>query len=539
MSKAKISSVWFVPIVAALIGLWMAYQHYSSLGPLITITMPNAEGLTAGKTTLKARSVNIGKIESIVLSDDYSHTVVNARIEKPYAGMLVEDSELWVVKPRVGRGGVSGLTTILSGAYIEVRPGDSKKARDLYQILKEPPLGDPDRQGLRLSLQSEGNKSVEAGTPVNYKGFEVGQIEQVSYNTESGNIDYKIFIESPFDELIASNTKFWIQSAISLKMNTEGLSVQMDSMESLLSGGVTFGLSSDERPIGEVTEGDLFRLYESEKRATEGNFDFYKPYLLFLEESIANLGPDSPVEFRGIRVGSVIEAPYRRRTESELMSKNGIIPILVHIEFERWNAKDELPTTEEWQAELNSMIERGMRATIQTGNLLTGARYIDLDFYDNAPPLSAELTRVARVADMEMLPSMSSGLVRMGEQIVGILSKIEELPLEQTVAELNNTLSNATSAMASFDGTMSKLDTILIDEESNSDMKATLDQLQTTLASYDANSALHQDMRETVKSLQHVLWELKPLLEMVNQKPDSFVFGGQVEDPILNEDEAP
>ncbi|MBD1390438.1 intermembrane transport protein PqiB [Neiella sp. HB171785] len=536
MSKAKISSVWFVPIVAALIGLWMAYQHYSSLGPLVTITMANADGLTAGKTTLKSRSVNIGKVESIILSDDYSHTIVQARIDKPYAGMLVEDSQLWVVKPRVGRGGVSGLTTILSGAYIEVRPGVSDKLRDQYTLLQEPPLGDPDTDGIRLSLYSEGNKSVEAGTPVNYKGFEVGQVEQVSYNTEAARIDYILFIKAPFDDLIATNSKFWIQSAIQLKMNTEGLSVQMDSMESLLSGGVTFGFAKGENPVGRVASGDSFKLHVSEKEATEGNFERFVPVLMFFEESIANLGPDSPVEFRGIRVGTVIEAPYRKPIESEVMSKNGIIPVLVHFEFERWFDGSDIPTNEEWYAEMQEMISRGFRATIQTGNVLTGARYIDLDFYDDAAPVSEPLIQVAHNAGFKMMPSIPSGLTRMAEQISSIMKKIEQLPLENTVTELNAVLSNANRAMATFDGAAAKLDKILINEESDADLAATLEQLQKTLATYDSSSALHQDLRQTVQSLEHVLWELKPLLEMVNQKPDAFIFGGQVKDPVLKKD---
>ncbi|GGA79772.1 paraquat-inducible protein B [Neiella marina] len=536
MSKAKISSVWFVPIVAALIGLWMAYQHYSSLGPLVTITMPNADGLVAGKTMLKSRSVNIGKVESIILSDDYSHTIVQARIDKPYAGMLVEDSELWVVKPRIGRGGVSGLTTILSGAYIEVRPGDSSERKKSYQLLNEPPLGDPDRDGVRLSLFSTGSKSVEAGTPVNYKGFAVGQVEQVSYNTETGNIDYTLFVEAPFDDLLASNSKFWIQSAIQLQMNTAGLSVQLDSMESLLSGGVTFGFSKDELPLGKVKSGDSFKLYVSEKEATEASFEHYVPALMFFEESIANLGANSPIEFRGIRVGTVIEAPYRKPIESEVMSKNGIIPVLVHFEFERWFDPGDIPTKEEWYADMEEMITRGFRATIQTGNLLTGARYIDLDFYDDAAPVSEPLTKVAHNAGFKMMPTMPSGLTRMTEQISSIMNKIEDLPLETTVARLNAVLGNANKAMATFDGAAAKLDKILVNEESDADLAATLEQLQKTLATYDSSSALHQDLRQTVQSLEHVLWELKPLLEMVNQKPDALIFGGQVQDPVLKKD---
>lgn len=177
MSSA--AAIWMVPLLALFIGAWMLFQHWYSQGPSFTLTVATAEGIVAGKTVIRSREVEVGRIEAVELSDDYSHAVLKARLTNAAAGMLKKDSQFWVVKPRVGREGVSGLGTLLSGAYIGLA-GKKGKARGEYAMLDKPPLASVDAKGLRLSLSSRDARALGIGSPISYQGFTIGQIEEAS-----------------------------------------------------------------------------------------------------------------------------------------------------------------------------------------------------------------------------------------------------------------------------------------------------------------------------------------------------------------------
>lgn len=120
--QSRISPIWIVPFVAIIIGLWLVYDNYTSRGTLITLTMNNAEGIEAGNTSIRSRNVEIGLVQNVQLSEDLSSAVITARIQPQAEALLREDSRFWVVKPRIGREGISGLSTVLSGAYIQLEP---------------------------------------------------------------------------------------------------------------------------------------------------------------------------------------------------------------------------------------------------------------------------------------------------------------------------------------------------------------------------------------------------------------------------------
>ncbi|MCM2679027.1 intermembrane transport protein PqiB [Echinimonas agarilytica] len=532
MKKMRISSVWFVPVVAVLIGLWMFYKHVSELGPLVTITTVNADGLVAGKTTIKSRSVDIGMIESIELSSDYSHTIVKARLNKQVKGMLVQDSKFWVVKPRIGRGGVSGLSTLLSGAYIELRPGQSKTRITDYVLMEEPPLGEAGRQGISLHLFSGANKSLERGAPVHFKGFTIGQVEQASYDKEKQQVHYKIFIEAPFNELVSTNTAFWITSAFEVKMNAKGITFQLDSLESFINGGITFGLPDGSVPQGLAEDNANYELFANETIALEGSYRRFTPFVLFFEESIGGLVKDAPVEFRGVRVGTVVEVPYLRYFDQDVFNPKGLIPVLIHIEYDRWNKFKSDLEGDAWKSHIQEQVSKDMRATLMTGNILTGARYIDIS---NSPDVERDPYVIGLEQHVEepIMHTRKGDLERVGNKINSLLDKVNALPLEPVLNNLNTTLKSANSAVKRLDSAVEKLDRLIEadSDANNADLREVLQQLKQTLASYDQGSPLYQDLRQSNQSLDQVMWELKPLLDTLNNKPDSLVFGADMSDP--------
>jgi len=240
--KRRINPIWFVPIVALALGIWMVIYTIQSQGPKITIVFSTAEGIEAGKTKIKLRSVDVGMVDSAVLGDDLQSVVVTASLEKTAEGLLREDAQFWVVRPRIGKGGVSGLGTLLSGGYIQLAPGQGAEGEREFVGLEEPPVTPAGTPGVQVTLTAEKAGSVSAGDPVLFKGYRVGQIETESFDTEKKLMRYGVFIEAPYDELLTSSNRFWNVSGISIRAGADGIQADSVALETLLIGGVEVGL---------------------------------------------------------------------------------------------------------------------------------------------------------------------------------------------------------------------------------------------------------------------------------------------------------
>src|SRR5690554_4642395 len=333
--QSRLSPIWIVPIVAVMIGLWLIYDNYTRLGPRITLTMVNAEGIEAGKTMIKTRNVDIGQVEQVRLSDDLTHTLIIARINPEAQPMLVNDTRFWVVKPRIGREGISGLNTVLSGAYIQLQPGQSSIEQREFEVLEQPPLSTQGAQGLRIKLISQLGNSLRVGDPVTYQGYNVGRVESAEFDSESREMHHQLFIESPYDVLVTDSTRFWSASGIDLKLDSEGFKVNIASLEALLGGGVTFGVLED-LPLGTPAETDsTFTLYGDEESARQGAFNHYLEYVLLVEDTVRGLSKGAPVEFRGIRLGTVVSVPWQFTSPERNSERGFAIPVLIRIEPQR------------------------------------------------------------------------------------------------------------------------------------------------------------------------------------------------------------
>ena len=176
------SPVWIFPIVTALIGAWVLFYHYSHQGPEVTLITANAEGIEGGKTTIKSRSVDVGVVESATLADDLTHVEIKARLNSGMEKLLHKDTVFWVVKPQIGREGISGLGTLLSGVYIELQPGAKGSKMDKYDLLDSPPLAPPDAKGIRVLLDSKKAGQLSPGDPVLFRGYRVGSVETSTFD---------------------------------------------------------------------------------------------------------------------------------------------------------------------------------------------------------------------------------------------------------------------------------------------------------------------------------------------------------------------
>ena len=515
------SPVWIFPIVTALIGAWILFYHYSHQGPEVTLITTNAEGIEGGKTTIKSRSVDVGIVESTTLTDDLTHVEIKARLNSGMEKLLHKDSVFWVVKPQIGREGISGLGTLLSGAYIELQPGSKGSELNSYQLLDSPPLAPPDAKGIRVVLDSKKAGQLSPGDPVLFRGYRVGSVETSTFDPKSRTISYQLFISAPNDRLVTSNVRFWKDSGVAVDLTSAGMRVEMGSLSTLFSGGVSFDVPEGielGQPIAEKSE---FKLYDDQKNIQDSLYTEHIDYLMFFKDSVRGLQPGAPVEFRGIRLGTVAQVPYFVPGLRQALNDDYRIPVMVRIEPER--LASELGEKPDVGAHLTSLIQRGLRGALKTGNLVTGALYVDLDFYPKEKPVK----EMPEFGGHQIIPTVSGGLAQIQQRLIDTLDKINNLPLTPMVEQATNTLTESQNTMRRLQTTLDNLNKITASQSAQqlpADMQKTLRELNRSMQGFQPGSAAYNKMVGDMQRLDQVLRELQPVLKTLNEKSNALVF---------------
>lgn len=558
------SPIWIVPLVAVLIGCWMLVYTYQNQGPQITLLATNAEGIVSGKTAIKSRSVDVGKVMSVELSQDLKQVVIKARMNPGTEQMLNDESQLWVVKPSVGRGGVTGLNTLLSGAYIELQPGKGNVATFNYQLLESPPIAPPDAAGIRVFLTSGDATSLAVGDPVLYRGYDVGTVELGEFDPKARSMRYQLFIRAPYDALVTDNVRFWQASGVALDMSADGVRVEMGSVTTLLSGGVTFDVL-DGWPLGSAAKNNSeFQLFRNKKSIQDGLYNEYLEYLLFFDESVRGLTSGAPVEYRGVRIGTVMTVPHFFNMKKPLqIAFNRGIPVLIRIEAGR--LYDSL-TLNELRVELEQAVSQGLQAVLKTGNLLTGGLYVDLNIVD--PPAPAEpviaVSSQPNIAKMDsskadssqsdssesvvvaaeptvqvqtypdltqfagynVLPTARSGLGHIEQKVLQALDKVNNLPVEQVLAESSATLQQTRLLMEQSQQLIQSLDSFVRQDslqQTPAELNKSLQDMRNTLQGFSPGSPVYERLNSNLQALDKVLRDLQPVVQTLNQQSNALV----------------
>ncbi|NYS79991.1 MULTISPECIES: intermembrane transport protein PqiB [Halomonadaceae] len=530
--QTRLSPIWVVPIVAIAIGLWLVYDNYSSRGTQVTLTMDNAEGIEAGNTLIRSRNVEIGRVQSVRLSDDLSHAVLTARIQPEVEDMLREDSRFWVVKPRIGREGISGLGTVLSGAYIQLEPGTEEAPRREFPVSDIPPVAPAGQAGLRLSLTSQLGNSLRVGDPVSYQGYTVGRIEENSFEPDSRTMQHQVFIEEPYTDLVTDSTRFWTSSGIDFRLGADGVRVNVESIEALLGGGVTFGVPED-LPMGQPVEANTrFTLYADEDAAREGTFNRYLEYVLLVDETVRGLSKGAPVEFRGVRMGTVAAVPWNFTAPQPDSRARFAIPVLIRIEPQRLGIENSDINLEEWQARFERMFGLGLRASLKSGNLLTGALFVDLNFQrDPADEYVAE-----RFSERDVFPTVAGGFAQIQAQVTDLLEKLNSLEVEPLLAGLDRNLQASEDVLNEVREVSASLNQLLNDPETQAiggNLNGTLEELRSTLEGLSPSSSAYQELTTAIERLDRLMRDLQPLTRTLNDNPRALLFDNlDAQDPI-------
>ncbi|MEQ6917600.1 intermembrane transport protein PqiB [Halomonas aquatica] len=530
-SQARLSPIWIVPIVAILIGAWLVFDNYRSRGPEITLVTDSAEGIEAGSTLIKTRNVEVGRVERVSLSEDISRAVITARMSPDTDDMLVEDSRFWVVRPRIGREGISGLGTVLSGAYIQLEPGQSGIDSREFEISDQPPVSPAGAEGLRINLVSQLGNSPSVGDPVTYLGLIVGRVEEASFDGATRRMHHRIFIESPYHDLVTDSTRFWAASGFDMRLNSEGFLINIDSLETLLGGGVTFG-APDDLPRGKPVQADsTFNLYPDEESARQGTFSRYLEYVLLVDDTVRGLSRGAPVEFRGVRVGTVAAVPWNFTAPQPDSRNNFAIPILIRIEPQRLGIAPEDLEIEEWRTRFEGLFDMGLKAALKSGSLITGALFVDLNFQpDQAGEYVAET-----FAERTVFPTTSSGFAQIEAQVTALLDKLNGLELEPLLAGLDRNLTASQAMLGEVHELTTSVRSLVEDpgmRELPGTLNTSLKELRSTLEGLSPDSRAYRDFTSTLQQLEHLLRDLQPTARTLRDNPSALIFDRlDAEDP--------
>ncbi len=531
-----ISRIWIVPIITALLGLWMVFHYYSNLGPLITIELNEADGLEAKITKIKLRDVEIGKVESIKLKPSLDGVLVKARMSKDAKKLLVEDAKFWVVSTKVSHSGVSDLNTLFSGNYIEMQPGSSTEYSDYFKGLDERPITDPSTPGMHITLNSDAEFAFDTGAPIFYKGLKVGQIEDVYFNFDERVVYYNAFIKAPYHKLITNNTRFWDISGIRVDLKAQGISVKMSSLESLITNGITFGIPEG-MPIGDpISERTYFDIFASYEQADAARYQQAIKYMLLVEDTVRGLNIGAPVEYRGVTVGRVESAQFLAGQATDMSIDEVKIPVVISIQPGRIGLPDTKKSLELIDKQMNRWLKNGLRAKITTGNILTGSKIVELHHATaNEKKQHQGNYKKQFFNNLQVIPTEVDSFAQLAQKTSDFISHLAQLPLDDLAKDTHKMLAEIAIMAKNFQTTAKSFD-ILLKETKQQDV---VKQLNTTLVSigqiandFSAGSKSYRELNNTLLLLQENLQELKPLLRQLNNQPNSLIFSDEIEDNL-------
>ena len=523
-SRRSLSLVWLVPMIALLFGGWLVVKGIIDQGPTITITFKTAEGLEAGKTKLRYKDVEIGQIKSVTLSPDLTQVIATAELVKDFKKHLLEDTTFWVVKARISGGSVSGLGTLLSGTYIGVDVGKATKAQHTFVGLEVPPVIRIDTPGREFSLHSDDLGSLDVGSPLFFRRLQVGQVVSYELDKDGKGVDFKIFVNSPYDKYVSDNTRFWNASGVDVTLDASGFKVSTQSVVSILLGGIAFATPADQE-LAPAAANSQFNLFADQVAAMKNpETEIIKTVMIF-NETVRGLAPGAALDFRGITVGEVVAL----NVTIDPRTKQIVIAVDANIYPERMRmrvrggtpvnakllgAKSDKRNPKE---AIRLLVENGLRAQLQTGNLLTGQLFVALDFFPGAGKSKMDWSQTPFE-----LPTIAGNLHQLQASIASIVKKIDGMPLEKIGADLGQTLQSANSLIKQLDTDVTPELTKAIVE-----VRQTLSRTESILS---AEGPLQQDAREAMRELTRTAQAFRVLADYLERHPEALL-SGKKEDP--------
>jgi paraquat-inducible protein B len=510
------SLIWLVPALAAVIGLSLIINSVLQAGPKITITFQTAEGLDAGKTPVKYKNVVIGKVEKISLSEDRSHVKVRVALDKSAKSFATQGTRFWVVRPRIGLGGISGIDTLLSGAFIGADVGDSGASQEDFKGLETPPAVNHSAPGRSFVLHSDDLGSLDIGSPVYYRRIQVGRVASYKLDSNGKGVSMQIFIDGPNDKFVTVSTRFWNASGVDVSLGADGLKLNTESLATVVAGGLAFQDPPgphDDTPAGQDAQFQLFADQGTAMAPPDGTPHYIR---MRFDKSVRGLDVNASVEFLGVKIGNVVSVrlDYDETTQAFPLIVGAVIyPQRLGSAYDKLQALAKAHGDDPDMTQLiGRLVAHGLRAQARTGNLLTGQLYISMDFIKNAPKVAFDPN-----AKPLLIPTTAGSFDKLQEQAADIVDKIDKIPFEAIGNNLNQTLAGLSTTLKQVNGkTLPELDRT---------MKGVQKTVNTAGDALSGDSPLQQNLGTTLQEVQRAARSVRVLVDYLDDHPEALIRG--------------
>lgn len=501
--RRSFALIWLVPFFALAVILSVAYQTYQDRGILVEITFINGSGISK-ETVIKYRDIDIGIVEKVGFSDGLDVVVVEARVDQKIAPYLDDDAEFWVVRPDVTLRGVSGLDTVLSGAYIAGKwDTEADVAQTTFTGLEDAPLLAFSEEGVEIVLRAPSGASLAQGAPILHKGLRVGFIDEPILDPDGVGVTAAAFIEEEYVDYVTTNTRFWDTSGFSISVGANGLALDVDSIASLIEGGIAFDtVVSGGTPIGQSRSPDVFDIFDNESAARESLFERPDQNLMTIgilfDETVNGLTVGSAVKFQGVRVGEVTAI------NAIVVEEDGLRRVRLRTTLElsptRIGISDDT-SAEDAMVILAGFVAQGLRARLVTGNLLTGS--LDVELID-VPDADIAFLDTSR-DPFPIIPTTTSEVSDVAATAEGVLSRINDLPIEEL-------LQGAIDLMASFESLATDGDLRAAPEE----LLAILGDVRSIIGSEGVQST-PQSLQSALAGIEQIVADISVIVQDATQ----------------------
>ncbi|WP_243055220.1 intermembrane transport protein PqiB [Pseudomonas sp. BP01] len=513
----SISLVWIVPILALLVGASLVVRNWMQEGPVISISFRTGDGLVAQKTPVKYRSVVIGGVTSVDLAPDRNGVIAKVQLNKEAQSFASEGSRFWVVRPRIGAGGVSGIDTLLSGSFIGADAGQSGGPQRTFTGLEAPPPITYGEKGKRFVLTASDLGSLDIGSSIYYRKIPVGQVVSYALREDGRGVDVDIFVNAPYDAFVTQNSRFWNASGIDVNVGAEGVKINTESLSALLVGGLAFGAPAFAEQAEPAADQQRFRLFADREAALAPPSGRSRHLRLRFDQALRGLSVGAPVEFMGVPFGKVtaVQLDYDEQKQTFPVMVDAVIfpQRLGPVQAKMLKARD--PDSDDETATrqlIASFVEHGLRAQARSGNLITGQMYVALDFYPDAAKVAFDNS-----PGPLRIPTIPGSLERVQEQLQGLVDRLRALPLERIASGLDNNLGELQRSLRQFN------------TQTLPGVTKTLDDIRQTLNT--ANSAISENSQprerlgETLDELDRMSRSVRDLTDYLGRHPESLIRG--------------
>jgi paraquat-inducible protein B len=521
--RLRLPFIWILPVIVVIAATFVAVRQKIEQGTSVEITFRTADDLEPNKTKISYKSVEIGEVKEIRVSEDRKEVIVEARIHRNARGYLVEDTRFWVVRPRITGASISGLGTLVSGSYIDVDVGHSTVPRLHFTGLEVPPIVTSGLPGREFILHASDIGSLNIGSPVFYRHMSAGQVVAYALDPSGASVTIKVFINSPFDAFVSAQTRFWQASGVDMSVDSEGVKLHTESLLTILQGGVAFqsaGAAGNARP---APADAAFDLYTDRERALREADTLVQTFVMYFQGSLRGLSVGAPVDLRGIIIGEV----KRLSVEYDRIAGELRFPVEVDIYPQRIRGRTRAPGRP--QAEdaadigghtmIDSMVAHGMRAELKTGSILTGQKYVAVDVKKGAAP-----ERISWNEHPPIFPTASGGLDEIQDSIGSVAKKLDQLPFDEISTRLMTTMASLEQTLTSTDKLVRHVDDSIAPEV-NATLKEAQEAMKNAKEALSPGAPLQSDLGTTLLELSRAAKSMSALADYLERHPESLLRG--------------